>query len=168
MNYVRCILASSLAAAILWSGGAARAVGEGSQVVASGDPGMTPQRAASTVVKIAGRNVRFTVNLYRNLMPPVDEASSRIVTTISVSTIDPRGLPVGLAPTTVKLLQGRQVWTGPFARTGVADLPNAMVRQAFNGPNWRESSRANAIVECKLGGRTYRVGVVGAVVNVAY
>jgi len=164
MNCNRMVFAATLLAVVGIGGWADGRIEAGQEVRA----GVSQPSRAFRNVRIAGRIVRFEMDLFRNLMPPVDEASSGIVTSVGASTTDPRGLPSNLQLRSVRLLQGRRTWQGPLSRLGVADQPGFITRRAIGGPAWAPGSRANAIVEYTLGHRTYRVGLLNATVTAAY
>ena len=168
MNSLRQVIGASILAVVLVAGGAARGGGDDSLGTQDLDQGLTQPRPFSRVVKIGGRNVRISITAYRNMMPPVDAASSGIQTSVTGSTDDPRGLPPTFTPSSVRLLQGRRAWQGPLSRLGLADMPNSILRRSAGGPTWEVGSRVNAIVEYRLGGRTYRVGLTGGEVGAVY
>jgi hypothetical protein len=157
---------SVLAVIALWAGMSGSLNSLSAAVPAQGAAalsGATPpklKQVASKVLVVEGRSVTLSVDLWRDLMPVIGGSGGGLITAVSFSTADRRGLP-GITDLKVTFVRSTtQTWKPRLlaVQTFRYDPQNAMY-SAGGGPKWSLNSRVTARVEFKSGGRTRRVDI---------
>jgi len=132
-------------------------------------PLITADRPSTYTVNIAGRNVAFTVSLWRDFMPPVDGNSDTLRASVQASTRHPRGLPTNLVLDSIRVGQRREIWSTRLIHLRTfAHTPNLISASAFDGPRWEVGSRVNFVLIYRLGRHKFAVTLRNVPVNATY
>lgn len=132
-------------------------------------PSLRQSRPVTYSVVINGRLVRFNVYLWLNFMqptvPPNDPSMSA---TVTASTSHRLGLPAGMNISSIRVTQGRAVWTTDLQHQGVADAPGTIIRTASGGPLWNVGSKVNVEIRYTLNNSVRRITLKNVVIDSAF
>jgi len=111
-------------------------------------------------ISVHGHAIAVEVQVFRNLMPPINWSGGDLQLQVHIATLDGNALPAISAVTAQVTNIRRQTWrpTMTFFRTLVFD-PNSIMLGAGNGPRWALRSQVTVRIEVKVGNRTYPVSI---------
>ena len=146
--------------AVLAAGVAGTSGGEATPGPVAMAQGAIVDNTQSGRINVQGRAITVEVQVFRNLMPPINWSGGDPQLQVRISTLDGRGLPNITSIKAQVTNTRRQTWKPvlfPF-RTLVFD-PNSMMWGASGGPRWPVGSHVTIRIEVRVANRTYPVSI---------